>query len=242
MKGRVWITRTEPGAAKTAQAVAALGFEAVVAPVLEARRLRPIFDPHGFDALIFTSVNALDAFCALCSRRAVTAWCVGEATAEAARRRGFQRVVSAAHEGGDARALAERIARDADVSARLFHPAAKDLAFPMGDALRAKGFTVGEAAVYETVPVLPALPDPAGLSHALLHSPRAAAPAAQTLMRTLARTLAPALTFIAISPAAAAALETALAEAPDVRNLVRDIRISAFPDEASMLQRLDRSD
>jgi hypothetical protein len=54
--------------------------------------------------------------------------------------------------------------------------------------------------------------------------------------------LAPALTFIAISPAAAAALETALAEAPDVRNLVRDIRISAFPDEASMLQRLDRSD
>ncbi|HWU48680.1 MAG TPA: uroporphyrinogen-III synthase [Asticcacaulis sp.] len=234
MKGRVWITRTEPGASKTARAVAALGYEPVVAPVLEVRRLKPVFDPHGFDALIFTSRNALDAFCDLCPRRDLPVWCVGEATADAARQRGFQRIISA---DNDACALAERIVRDADPGARLFHPTAREPAFAMADALRAKGVTVSEAAIYETVPLTPALPQPQTLTHALIHSPRAAAPAIETLMTGAA----PALIFIAISPAAAEALQCALAAAPQTRKLALAIRISAFPDEASMLQRLDEA-
>jgi uroporphyrinogen-III synthase len=234
MKGRVWITRTEPGASKTAQAVAALGYEPVVAPVLEVRRLKPVFDPHGFDALIFTSRNALDAFCALCPRRDLAVWCVGEATADAARQRGFQRIISA---DNDACALAELIVRDADPGARLFHPTAQAPAFAMAETLRAKGLTVSEAAVYATVPVTPDLPQPQGLTHALIHSPRAAAPAIETLMTGAASDLI----FIAISPAAAKALDQALAAAPQTRKLARQIRISAFPDEASMLQRLDEA-
>ena len=34
---RVWVTRTQPQAAETARRLAALGFEPIVAPVLEAR-------------------------------------------------------------------------------------------------------------------------------------------------------------------------------------------------------------
>lgn len=235
MKGRVWITRTEPGASKTAQAVAALGYEPVIAPVLAVRRLKPVFDPHSFDALILTSRNALDAFCALCSRRDLPVWCVGAATADAARQHGFERVISG---DDDARALAERIVRDAAPGLRLFHPTAQEPAFAMADALRAKGLTVSEAAVYATVPLTPALPQPPRLSHALIHSPRAAAPVVETLVQNAD---APALVFIAISPAAAEALQCALAAAPQTRKLAREIRISAFPDEASMLQRLDEA-
>ncbi|MGN6423768.1 MAG: uroporphyrinogen-III synthase [Asticcacaulis sp.] len=235
MKGRVWITRTEPGASKTAQAVAALGYEPVIAPVLAVRRLKPVFDPHGFDALIFTSRNALDAFCDLCPRRDLPVWCVGAVTASAARQHGFERVISG---DSDARTLSELIVRDAASGLRLFHPTAQAPAFAMADALRAKGVTVSEAAVYETVPLTPALPRPQTLTHALIHSPRAAAPVVQTLVQNAD---APALIFIAISPAAAQALEKTLAAAPQTRKLARAIRISAFPDEASMLQRLDEA-
>lgn len=235
MKGRVWITRTEPGASKTAQAVAALGYEPLIAPVLEVRRLKPVFDPLDFDALIFTSRNALDAFCALSSRRDLPVWCVGAATADAARRYGFERVISA---DADARALAELIVRDADPGARLFHPTAQEPAFAMAETLRAKGVTVSEAAVYATLALTPDLPQPHSLTHALIHSPRAAAPVVETLLHNAD---APALIFVAISPAAAEALDQARAAAPQTRKLAREIRISAFPDEASMLQRLNEA-
>jgi len=231
-RGRVWITRTEPGATATAQAVATLGFEPLIAPVLGVHRLKPAFDPHGFDALVATSGNALDAFCALCSRRALTVWCVGDATAETARRHGFQRVISA---HGDAKALAALIRAEADPSQRLFHPAARDMAWPLGRTLRQEGFRIGEAVVYETVHLRPALPEAHGLSHALLHSPRAAAPAVAALDAT---GILADLVFIAMSAATAAALDAALSTSRHLQNLRGRTRISAFPDEASMLKRL----
>jgi uroporphyrinogen-III synthase len=237
MKGRVWITRTEPGALKTAQAVAALGYEPVVAPVLEVRRLKPIIDSHGFDALVFASRNALDAFCALCSRRAVTAWCVGEATAAAARSQGFQRVISAATAGGDAHALAGLIAQDADRHLRFFIAAAREPAWPLAEALRAQGFSVTDVAVYETVAVRPVLSEPSRLTHALIQSPRAAA-AAVAVLAELSPSPPADLVLIAISTRAAAALQTALDTHEGLNRLNQNIRISAFPDEASMLKQL----
>lgn len=233
-QGRVWITRTEPGAARTAQTVTALGFEAVVASVLGVRHLKPIIDPHGFDALIVTSANALDAFCALCSRRAVSVWCVGEASAAAAHRQGFQQVISA---GGDAQALADTIRGAVDKRLRLLHPRGRDIAWPLADVLRSEGFTVGEATVYETAPLLPNLSNPQTLTHVLIHSPRAAAPAVQTLDR-LNPAVIPDVAWITISSAAADALNQALAQSVHLQNLAQRIRISAFPDEASMLKQL----
>jgi uroporphyrinogen-III synthase len=104
----VWITRTEPGADRLADRVREAGFEIVVSPLLvrdpDFRPAGPVLD--GVAALAFTSVNGL-AFADLTPRRDWPVFAVGDRTAEAARRKGFTEVVSAA---GDATSLAARIA------------------------------------------------------------------------------------------------------------------------------------
>ncbi len=58
----VLITRPEPGASETAARVAALGFQPVVAPLLEVRALRPRLPPPGrLQAVLATSGNAVAA-------------------------------------------------------------------------------------------------------------------------------------------------------------------------------------
>ena len=81
----VWITRTPPGGEATARRVRAMGLGAVVAPLLypEAMELVP---PAPDEDVIFTSTNGVRFFKGATGR---TAWCVGEATAKAARGAGF---------------------------------------------------------------------------------------------------------------------------------------------------------
>jgi uroporphyrinogen-III synthase len=86
------IVRPEPGGSATAKAARRLGLQPLVMPLFEIRPLEwnpP--DAGGFDALLFTSANAirqggprLDALLGL------PAHCVGEATARAARDYGFK--------------------------------------------------------------------------------------------------------------------------------------------------------
>ena len=55
---RVWITRAEPGAARTAARLRDMGFEPIVAPLLAIKHLTPpVLDLAPFAALAFTSVN-----------------------------------------------------------------------------------------------------------------------------------------------------------------------------------------
>ena len=82
---RVWVTRAEPGASRTAARLGALGFEPVVAPLLTIRTLTPVIDLSGVAALAFTSVNGVTAFAALNADRDKPVFAVGDATAEAAR-------------------------------------------------------------------------------------------------------------------------------------------------------------
>src|SRR5947208_159577 len=76
----VWITRTRDGAERTAHALAALGAEALVAPVMEAVPVREHVAPDSFDVLILTSGNAVAAFCEMCERRDMPVYCVGDRT------------------------------------------------------------------------------------------------------------------------------------------------------------------
>jgi uroporphyrinogen-III synthase len=56
---RVWLTRTQPGADRQARALAAAGYQAVVAPVLTVRAV-PSRPPRGpFDWVIFLSEHAV---------------------------------------------------------------------------------------------------------------------------------------------------------------------------------------
>lgn len=234
----VWITRTSDGAKATADAVTAMGGEAILAPVLKAVPLKPIIDPHSFDAVILTSRNGLTAFRALVSRRSITAWCVGDATAQAAREAGYQTVLSAQ---GDAEALIRLIIDQADPHGRLLYAAPAEPSSDIAGQLRQAGFVVSEVAVYETRPVVPAISagDMARLSHVLIHSAKAGRAVAAVLAAHPQRFSQGQLCFICMSQAAWHGLEQGLAGETLITPGLLNRRISPFPDEASMLRLID---
>ena len=213
---RVWVTRAEPGASRTAARLEALGFEPVVAPLLAVRPLAPLIDLTGIAALAFTSRNGVEAFAALTSDRDRPVFTVGDATAEAARATGFTDVRSAS---GDARALARLIA-EAEFRGAILVPAAVEPAADLPALLA--GHAEGRAvAVYEAVET--GVPAPAGFDAVLVHSPRAARALAMHAWALDDRVA------VAISPAAAEPLE-------DLG--LREIRIAAAPTDAALIEGL----
>src|SRR5262249_7492704 len=107
---RIWITRAEPGASRTAGRVRALGHEPVVAPLLEVHALTCAVDPDRVAARALPSANGVRAFAERCAERPLPVFTVGDATAAAARKAGFTGVASAS---GDLDALADLIAAGA---------------------------------------------------------------------------------------------------------------------------------
>lgn len=95
----VMITRPEPEATALAARLRAPDLRLVVSPLQEIR-LHDIALPEGPFEVIFTSRNGVRAY-ARAGGRATRAWCVGDATAQAARAAGLQAVSA----GGDAEAL-----------------------------------------------------------------------------------------------------------------------------------------
>lgn len=201
----VLITRPEPGAAETAARVAALGRQPVLAPamVLAPRPFRPV----RAQALLLTSRAAA---------RALTPWAipvlaVGEATAEAARARGFSQVCAAE---GDAAALAALCAARLDPAAGpLLLAVGEGYSLDLAAALRAKGFRVVRRVAYAAVESMD-FPAGAGaalrnreVSHALFFSPRSAGCSVRALAASgLSETLR-GVEAIAISPRVAAVLD-----------------------------------
>lgn len=235
-KAVVWVTRTQPGADNTARAVQALGHEAIVAPVLEVLPLPADFSGLRFNAVIFTGGNALDAFCRLSDRRDVTAWCVGDATAEAARAQGFRTVMNA---DGDAEALFKLIKAKASREALFLYPAPKEPAAPLLAWMWAEGLQISQIPVYETRVVKPDI-DLTRITHVLIQSAKAARVAAEML--AVSKFAFTKLCLIFISDAASNAFDEGWMQT--TKNNVPEAfarRISPFPDEASMLKRIETS-
>lgn len=168
---RIWITRAEPGASRTADTLRALGHEPVVAPLLEVHALPGPIDLDGVAALAFTSANGVRAFADRSPERALPVFTVGDATAAAARNAGFAEVASAS---GDLDALADLIAAHAQrLSGTVLAPGPREPAGDLPRALAAQGVTARALALYETLPVVP----PRGMGPVdavLIHSPKAA--------------------------------------------------------------------
>ena len=103
---RLLVTRPEPDATRTANALTALGHEAMIAPLLTMRTLQDTRLPKRlFQGLILTSANTVRALKDHPERDLVAhlpVFAVGDNTALAARRAGFDQVTSA---GGDVVAL-----------------------------------------------------------------------------------------------------------------------------------------
>ena len=218
---RVWVTRVEPGASRTAARLAALGLEPVVVPLLTIRQIpQAAPDPTDVSALVFTSANGVAAFAALTHARALPVFAVGYATARAAREAGFAEVRSAAGDLGD---LARLIRMDGlNPGAVILHPVARE---PAGDLALA----VGDAAVVRALPVYEAVETgaapPEVFDAVLVHSPRAA--------RILAASLP--------DPATAGRLAVVISEAaamPLAALSFAAVRIAASPNEAALLTAL----
>ena len=216
---RVWITRARPGAERTAAALSARGFTPVVAPALALVPLDTPLDLTGVAGLAFTSRNGVAAFADRTPRRDWPVFTVGDATAEAARARGFTRVHSADGALDDLVALIAA-AWPAD-GGLILAPGPRD---PAGDLTAALTGRVEVRALPLYAALETDLAPPGAFDAVLVHSPRAA--------RVLAARLAAAdvgSLLVAISPAAAAPLEGAG---------FAEIRIARRPTEDSLLAAL----
>ncbi|MEH3118935.1 MAG: uroporphyrinogen-III synthase [Methylorubrum populi] len=153
---RIWVSRPEPGAGRTARRLAELGHHALVAPVL---RIAPTDEPPPagpFDGLILTSANAA-APLAGAGLPDIPAFAVGTRTAERARAAGLRSVLCA---DGDAVALTRLVAEHVGPGGRLLHAAGADRKAEPGASLGAAGYRVVAWTAY-AARAMSALPEPA---------------------------------------------------------------------------------
>jgi uroporphyrinogen-III synthase len=226
---RVWVSRTLPAAGESARHLTEFGYDAFAAPLLRVVFAPTTPDLAAVGALIFTSRNGVAAFAARTPERRFTVFTVGDATAAAARRAGFDEVVSAAGDVDALRALL--LARGRREGGRLLRVGAREPAGDLVSDLSAAGFEVAEWACYHTVEVpgpqviadLEAAGRPADAI--LVYSPKAARALAH--LPDIARSRLRAA--VCISAAAAAPLEVATPCA---------LHIARHPDEASMFAAL----
>ncbi len=126
----VVITRPQNEAERLAAALQAKGYSNLIEPMLKIVEIRAaIPDLTSYDALAFTSANAVRFFAARSQERGLPAFAVGDRTADGLRAAGFADVRAAA---GDAQALAGSIRAAAPAISRILHVSgtatARDLA------------------------------------------------------------------------------------------------------------------
>lgn len=224
----VLVTRPEPGAAETATRLAALGWRPILAPALILAP-RPMARLPPAQALLLPSRAAARAV----PPSPIPVFAVGEATAEAARERGFPHVVAAE---GDAASLMQLCAARLDPAAGpLLLAVGLGYSMELAAGLRALGFRVVRRVAY-TAREASTLPPPAALAlhggettRAMFFSPRSAACSLRLLGQEGLSAALQGVVAIAISPRVAAVLS----ELP-----WRSIRTAARPDQDHMLELL----
>jgi uroporphyrinogen-III synthase len=154
---RVLVTRPRGESELFAVTLAMRGHDAILAPLIDIVPVEGAsVDLAGVQGVLFTSANGVRAFAQAESARGLPAFCVGDATAAAARAAGFARVESAA---GDVEALAALV-RDRlnPADGALVHAAGTVVAGDLGGTLGAAGFEVRRVQLYraETAHGLPA--------------------------------------------------------------------------------------
>lgn len=215
---RVWITRAEPGAARTAARLRDMGFEPIVAPQLAIKNLTPpVPNLASFAALAFTSINGVAAFAALTPRRHLPVFAVGDATAQAAHDAGFANVRSAS---GDIHALARLIAgaiADADVLVPQAEIPAGDFTAALTTA-GARNVSVHSLTVYRAIET--SAEAPALFDAVLIHSPRAGRALAKHGHDALAHAVLTCISPAAAAPLVALGLTPVIAKSPDEASLL----------------------
>ena len=155
----VLVTRPHPDDEATASALRAKGFEVMLAPML---RFEPVAfhddEDARYGAVIVTSANALRGIAPhLKGSRLLKLplFAVGEHTASAAHRTGFDNVIPAS---GDAASLRDLVlasvkAKELKKASPLLYLAGADLARDLAGELDERGFTVVTHTTYRMIPV-----------------------------------------------------------------------------------------
>jgi uroporphyrinogen-III synthase len=229
----VLVTRPWEQAGATTEALAAVGHEALVDPVLRVEPLPlPELAPEGVAAVVVTSANAARRLPA--RLRGLPVLAVGAATAAAAREAGAADVRAGE---GDGRALAGLVGRTLGPGAgTILHLAGTEVRPGLEAALRAAGYAYRRVAAYEAVPcrdlgeATRAALEEGRLDAALFFSPRTAA-----VWRSLVE--AAGLEGKLKHLVAACLSEAAAAELTGLP--LAEVRIAARPEQAALLRCLD---
>ena len=142
---RVLVTRARDDARRTARKLAALGHEAVLAPVTEVVPTGEPMPTGSFEALVVTSAHAGEALASFLDKHKPV-FAVGERTADAAREAGFACVVAGE---GDAHSLSGLIRNTLSPGLALLHVTARHRKDEPAASLRAAGFILRQWEAYE---------------------------------------------------------------------------------------------
>ncbi|MDE0538078.1 MAG: uroporphyrinogen-III synthase [Rhodospirillales bacterium] len=228
---RVLVTRPREDAAGLAEALTALGCEAVLEPLFHVEFLdTAALDLSGVHALLLTSANGARALARRDVSRELPVYAIGDATASAAGEAGFQQVHSA--DGGVdqlAELVKDRMPRDAGI---LLHVTGSEVAGDLGGTLESAGYGYRRAVLYRAVPVkgltaatVAALKD-GDIDAVVFYSPRSAETCIE-LMRK-ARVVRAARELDALC------LSAAVGEAASELTW-RDVRVAPRPNQESLL-------
>jgi uroporphyrinogen-III synthase len=235
---RALVTRPQIDAAPLAQALEARGLEVIVEPLLDiVQRIDAVLQLDDVQGILATSANGVRALAVNTTRRDLTLWAVGDATASEAERSGFLNIETA---GGDVAALSDLVVRKADPKrGALLHVAGSHVAGDLAARLGAQGFTVRRRVLYEAQaadalsPELVTLLTEDQIDLALFFSPRTAAS-----FVTLAR--AAGLDDFSVVHAYALSVAVATALVPDTWPLAwRAVRIAEAPTQDALLAAID---
>lgn len=235
---QVLVTRPRGEADMFAVALAMRGHDALVAPLLDivVEPTGPL-DLDGVQGVLFTSANGVRAFAHSQTRRDLPAFCVGDATANAARNAGFAKVESAS---GDVEALADLVRAKLDPAAgALVHAAGTAVAGDLAGVLGADGFEVRREKLYRADTATSLSSETAAalrdgrIDAVTFFSPRTA--------EIFARLAHAAGLDAALAKVAAVALaQSALDIAAEQGCRFKTARTAEQPSEASLLDALDR--
>jgi uroporphyrinogen-III synthase len=229
---KVLVTRPAEDGAEIAQRLAAMGHEALLAPLLRVEfHGGPPLVLDDVQAILATSANGVRAVARRTARRDLPLFAVGPQTAAAAEAAGFIRVRNAA---GDAAALVVRAAEWADpAKGWLLHAAGEEASGALAETLRTLGFQVRRESLYRVIPVQEMPPEAASalaqgkVDAALFFSPRSAETFAACMAQ--ARLDTRSVVAVCISENTATALG-------DME--FREIRVAPAPNQDSLLAAL----
>lgn len=230
----ILVTRAEPGASATMAHLERQGLNALAAPMLslQPRPQTPLPDDRKIAGLVFTSANGVRVYADRRHDRSLTSWCVGPATAEAARTAGFADIRESA---GNAVDLANYIAAQiGPVDAPLLHVANEAATGTLQQTLTALGYDVLFAPIYA---MRPADRLPNSVKHLVAHGGPAIVLIHSAKGATAFDHLIDAATLqhwhlVAISESACAPLATRAANAT---------YIADAPNEAGLMRALDKA-